>query len=64
MHDQPPRFKGFLLRLPYSLRARAALLASEDGSSLNHFISMAVAEKIARMEPQEPSPPTPPLRKP
>jgi hypothetical protein len=40
----------FLLRLPVSVRDEAARLAYEDGTSLNHFISIAVAEKLARIE--------------
>lgn len=41
---------GFPLRLSASVRARAQLLATRDGISLNHFISLAVAEKISRLE--------------
>jgi predicted HicB family RNase H-like nuclease len=40
----------FPLRLAPSLRARAQELSEQDGISLNHFISLAVAEKIARIE--------------
>jgi len=44
------RKQSFLLRLPLSTRERAAELAHEEGTSLNHFIALAVAEKISRME--------------
>ncbi len=43
---------GFLLRLPASIKEQAVALAHEDGTSLNHFISLAVAEKITRLEPE------------
>ena len=39
----------FLLRLPTSVRDEATQIAQEDGTSLNHFISLAVAEEITRM---------------
>jgi hypothetical protein len=40
---------GFPLRLAVSLKERAQLLARQEGVSLNHFISLAVAEKISRL---------------
>lgn len=40
----------FPLRLAVSLKDMACLLAEKDGVSLNHFISLAVAEKISRLE--------------
>jgi hypothetical protein len=40
----------FPLRLATSLRDMANVLAQKDGVSLNHFISLAVAEKISRLE--------------
>jgi hypothetical protein len=43
---------SFPLRLPLSLRRQADDLADRDGLSLNQFISIAVTEKIARMEEQ------------
>ena len=43
------RKQSFLLRLPTSVREQAVEIAHEDGTSLNHFISLAVAEKISRM---------------
>ena len=39
----------FLLRSPAFVRNQATRIAQEDGTSLNHFISLAVAEKISRM---------------
>ena len=41
---------AFPLRLPKSTRHAAVEMAKADGLSLNHFISLAVVEKIARME--------------
>jgi hypothetical protein len=41
---------SFPLRLAKSLRDRARLLATEEGVSLNHFISLAVVEKVCRLE--------------
>jgi hypothetical protein len=41
---------AFPLRLPASLKDIAQDLAEEDGISLNHFITLAVAEKISRLE--------------
>ena len=38
------------LRLAISLKDMASHLAHEDGVSLNHFINLAVAEKISRLE--------------
>ena len=50
MDQVQKRKQSFLLRLPVSLRDQATCLANSDGTSLNHFISLAVAEKIARMD--------------
>lgn len=44
------RALSFPLRLCPSVRQQATQLAQNDGISLNHFISLAVAEKISRME--------------
>ena len=41
---------SFPLRLPFSIRRQANELAHKDGLSLNQFISLAVAEKITRLE--------------
>jgi hypothetical protein len=40
----------FSLRLTASLRELAKAMADRDGISLNQFINMAVAEKIARLQ--------------
>lgn len=40
----------FPLRLSSTMRQQANDLAHSEGLSLNHFISLAVAEKISRME--------------
>ena len=47
---QSQRKNSFLLRLPLSLREQATTVARTEQVSLNHFISLAVAEKISRME--------------
>lgn len=44
------RKQSFPLRLSPSMRQQANDLAHTEGISLNHFISLAVAEKISRME--------------
>jgi hypothetical protein len=44
------RMLSFPLRLSPSVRQQATELARMEGISLNHFISLAVAEKISRME--------------
>lgn len=38
------------LRLPKSLKNEVAKVAKRDGTSLNQFIAIAVAEKISAME--------------
>ena len=49
--DQPQkRALSFPLRLCPSVRQQATQLAQNDGISLNHFISLAVAERISRLE--------------
>jgi hypothetical protein len=42
--------KCFPLRLPTSLRHQAVDSSQSEGVPLNHFITLAVAEKLARME--------------
>ena len=42
--------KTFPLRLPVSMRQTAQRIAEEEGISLNQFISLAVGEKIVRLE--------------
>jgi hypothetical protein len=44
------RSKTFVLRLPTSSREQATASSKADGISLNHFISLAVAEKLSRLE--------------
>jgi hypothetical protein len=46
-------FKGkqvFALRLPRSMRIEADRIAKHKKISLNEFVALAVAEKIARLE--------------
>ena len=38
------------LRLPHSIRAGVAQMAKEDGISINQFVSIAVAEKLAMIQ--------------
>jgi uncharacterized protein (DUF1778 family) len=40
----------FPLRLPVSLKAALEKVAARDGTSLNQFLVIAAAEKIAAME--------------
>ena len=55
MRDRKKGLVSFPLRLVTSLKDRAKLLAARDGVSLNHFINLAVAEKISRLEVREDS---------
>ncbi len=50
MKIEEKRRMTFPLRLATSLKDMACILAHKDGVSLNHFISLAVAEKISRLE--------------
>jgi hypothetical protein len=50
MNKEDKRRMTYPLRLAASLRDMANHLAQRDGVSLNHFISLAVAEKISRLE--------------
>jgi predicted HicB family RNase H-like nuclease len=50
MESDPKRAQGFLLRLPVSLREQVTEMAHAEGASVNHFICIALAEKISRME--------------
>ena len=43
----------YLLRLPASLKAAVAEISKEDGTSINQFVTTAVAEKIAAMKTAE-----------
>ncbi|MDE1155942.1 MAG: toxin-antitoxin system HicB family antitoxin [Acidobacteriaceae bacterium] len=49
MTTDDARHKSFPLRLPPSLRRQSTDLARQEGISLNHFIGLAIAEKISRM---------------
>jgi hypothetical protein len=44
------RVQNFPLRLPASIKAAAETAARRDGTTLNQFISSAVAEKLAALE--------------
>jgi hypothetical protein len=52
--DKKPR-STFPLRLAASSRQWAELLADRDGISLNHFIDLAVAEKVHKLLAENPS---------
>ena len=41
------------LRLPKSLKNKVAKVAKQDGSSINQFITIAVAEKISVLETEK-----------
>jgi hypothetical protein len=42
--------KPFVLRLPLSIHHEAEKLADLEGTSLNQFITLAIAEKLTRIE--------------
>lgn len=44
---------NYALRLQPSLKAAAERLAAEEGTSLNQFINVAVAEKLSALHAQE-----------
>jgi len=48
--DKPRNRSLFLLRLPKSLSDTAKRIAGEEGVSLNQLISLALEEKIIRVE--------------
>lgn len=50
MSNEYKRHQCFPLRLSPSLRGQAVELAKHEGVSLNHFICLAVTEKVTRME--------------
>jgi HicB family len=50
MRDRKRERIGFPLRLPRLLKEQASYLAHKDGVSLNSFITLAVAERIGRLE--------------
>lgn len=41
------------LRLPASLKAAVAEISREEGTSINQFVAMAVAEKVSAMKTAE-----------
>lgn len=41
------------LRLPKSLKEKVAKVAKRDGSSINQFITIAVAEKVSVLETEQ-----------
>lgn len=43
----------FALRLPLSLKAAVERISAQDGTSMNQFLVMAAAEKIAAMQTEE-----------
>ena len=43
----------YLLRLPASLKAAVVEISKEDGTSINQFVTTAVAEKVAAMKTAE-----------
>lgn len=47
------RTSTYPLRLPASLKAAVAEISREDGTSINQFVSTAVAEKVAAMKTAE-----------
>jgi predicted HicB family RNase H-like nuclease len=49
MAGKPTNRSTFPLRLPASLREQIAELAKRDGISVNHFIAIALTEKVSRM---------------
>ena len=42
--------KTYPLRLPKSLKDAVERLSKQDGTSINQFVAMAVAEKVAALE--------------
>jgi hypothetical protein len=40
----------YRLRLPRSIRADVERISRQDGTSINQFVSIAVAEKLAMMQ--------------
>ena len=47
------KLSTYPLRLPRSIRAGVERLSKEDGISINQFVSIAVAEKLAMMQAQD-----------
>ena len=47
------RVSTFPLRLPVSIKAALERISKRDGTSLNQFLVIAAAEKIAAMETED-----------
>jgi hypothetical protein len=47
------RSSSYPLRLPVSLKAAVEKLSKQDGTSINQFVVVAVAEKVAAMSTEE-----------
>ena len=45
----PTKIGTYALRLPISLKAEVEKLSKQDGTSMNQFVVLAVAEKISAM---------------
>ena len=44
------KIKTYPLRLPQSLKETIERLSREDGTSINQFVAMAVAEKVSALQ--------------
>jgi hypothetical protein len=44
---------AYPLRLPHSLKEAVSLAATRDGTSMNQFIAIAVAEKLAVLNTEQ-----------
>ena len=51
--DTPKQNTTYPLRLPQGLRRAVAEYAKREGSSMNQFIAMAVAEKLSALDTAE-----------
>ena len=47
------KMSTYPLRLPTSLKTAVAEISREEGTSINQFVSMAVAEKVSAMKTAE-----------
>ena len=47
------RTSTYPLRLPASLKAAVAEISRDEGTSMNQFVAMAVAEKVSAMRTDE-----------
>jgi predicted HicB family RNase H-like nuclease len=50
MSEELERHSNLTLRLPLSLSERASKCAQHEGVSFNHFVLVALTEKLTRME--------------